>query len=102
MSTSWRNLSIWACVVRKYIFSMSERESKGVGWMVDLSSEPREESELRLLRLDIKEMSELSESPELESPALESPKLLSLVMGMMKGSMDISCRYLERRARLTE
>jgi len=64
---------------------MSEKESEGVGWMVDLSSEPREEIELRLLRLDIEEMSEL-----LELPALDSPESLSLVMGMTKGSMDTS------------
>jgi len=69
---------------------MSEKESKGVGWMVDSSSEPREEIELRLLRLDIKEMSELLELPALELPALDSPESLSLVMGTMKGSMDTS------------
>jgi len=64
---------------------MSEKESERVGWMVDLSSEPREEIELRLLRLDIEEMSE-----SLELPALDSPELLSLVMGTTKGSMDTS------------
>ena len=76
---------------------MSEKESEGVGWMVDSLSEPREEIELRLLRLDIKEMSE-----SLELPALDSPESLSLVMGMTKGSMDTSWRYLERWAHLKE
>jgi len=69
---------------------MSEKESEGVGWMVDSSSEPREEIKLRLLRLDIEEMSELLELPALELPALDSPESLSLVMETTKGSMDTS------------
>ena len=69
---------------------MSEKESKGVGWMVDSSSEPREEIKLRLLRLDIEEMSESLELPALELPALDSPESLSLVMGTTKDSMDTS------------
>ena len=58
---SWRNASIRACVVKKYSSSMSESESEGVGWNDDLSSESKEDIELRLLRLlrlDIEERSE--------------------------------------------
>jgi len=64
---------------------MSESESEGVGWNDDLSSESKEDIELRL---DIEERSESWES-------------LSLVEGM-RGSMDMSCKYLERQARLKE
>jgi len=67
---------------------MSESESEGVGWEDDSSSESKEDIELRLLRLDIEERSESLES-------------LSLIGGM-KASMDMSCKYLERRARLKE
>ena len=86
---SRRNLSILACVTKKYISSMSEGESEREGWKDDSSSESRDEIGLALLILL---MLDIEDTPE--------PLLLAEREG--KGSMVTSCRYLKSRARLKE
>ena len=85
---SWCSLLILACIVKKYISSMSENESEREGWKDESSSESKDEIELMLLTLlmlDIEDTLELVSLSE-----------------RVKGSMARSSRYLESRARLKE